>query len=196
MNKPILCLDFDGVLHSYTSKWVDVTTIPDPPVPNAVGFCWEAIEHFRVAVYSSRSETISGIEAMKAWMRRHDFPVEHMEFSSTKPPAFLTIDDRAYTFLGFFPHPETLLGFKSWNKLGFLPRGEVGFPVGPAVSLDGKRVFYEVDRHYWQSEEYQCAQQVLNEMGAPTEKDGNQLSLVGRIKWLLESGKDRTCDPS
>jgi hypothetical protein len=33
MRKPILCLDFDGVLHSYTSGWKGAAVIPDPPVP-------------------------------------------------------------------------------------------------------------------------------------------------------------------
>ena len=31
MPKPILCLDFDGVVHSYTSGWKGADVIPDPP---------------------------------------------------------------------------------------------------------------------------------------------------------------------
>jgi len=42
--KPILCVDFDGVIHSYTSKWVDEATIPDPPVPGALRWLWKATE--------------------------------------------------------------------------------------------------------------------------------------------------------
>jgi hypothetical protein len=32
MTKPILCLDFDGVIHSYSSGWKGADVIPDPPV--------------------------------------------------------------------------------------------------------------------------------------------------------------------
>jgi len=38
MSKPILCLDFDGVIHSYSSGWKGADVIPDPPVPGAFDF--------------------------------------------------------------------------------------------------------------------------------------------------------------
>ncbi len=42
--KPILCLDFDGVIHSYTSGWKGADVIPDPPVEGAMQFIWDATE--------------------------------------------------------------------------------------------------------------------------------------------------------
>lgn len=71
MNKPILCLDFDGVLHSYTSGWKGATVIPDPPVPGALEFVVRALERFQVAILSSRSHQWFGRHAMKRWLRKH-----------------------------------------------------------------------------------------------------------------------------
>ena len=68
MTKPILCLDFDGVIHSYTSGWKGADVIPDPPVPGAIEFIFRALPHFTVAIYSSRSGQEGGIDAMREWL--------------------------------------------------------------------------------------------------------------------------------
>lgn len=70
MSKPILCLDFDGVIHSYTSGWQGARNIPDPPVPGALQFIVEAQKHFTVAIFSSRSHQFLGRRAMKRWLFR------------------------------------------------------------------------------------------------------------------------------
>ncbi len=119
MNKPILCLDFDGVLHSYTSGWKGADVIPDPPVPGAIEFIKEATVHFTVAIFSSRSNQPGGISAMKAWLYYHSAgePInEVIIWPTEKPAAFLTIDDRALTFNGTWPNVKELLNFKPWNK--------------------------------------------------------------------------------
>lgn len=131
MAKPILCLDFDGVIHSYTSKWENEHTIPDPPVPGADEFIIAAAEHFQIAIFSSRSKTFRGRWAMQAYIRdllgsappssaeamnRFDFLYEEILYPTTKPAAFITIDDRALTFTGVWPDISTLKGFKPWNK--------------------------------------------------------------------------------
>lgn len=124
--KPILCLDFDGVLHSYTSGWKGADVIPDPPVPGAMQFIQGAADFFTVAIYSSRSHQPGGIEAMQRWLLRHMMDVlgdadgnwlhTIIEWPTEKPPAFLTIDDRALQFTGKWPMPADLLDFKPWNK--------------------------------------------------------------------------------
>tara|TARA_Y100000034_G_scaffold132281_1_gene194874 strand:- start:525 stop:941 length:417 start_codon:yes stop_codon:yes gene_type:complete len=119
MAKPILCLDFDGVCHSYTSGWKGRTTIPDDPVPGVEDAIRSYSTHFRIAIYSSRSELPDGIRAMKAWFNEH-FPgmIEELRvmFPQTKPPAYVSLDDRAVTFQGQWPNLEWLQEFRPWNK--------------------------------------------------------------------------------
>lgn len=129
MSKPILCIDFDGTLHSYASGWKGADVIPDPPVPGAIAFLWDAIEHFDVQVFSSRSNQPGGIAAMRAWLAKWDEEYwSHrlgrprtcltlcVKFPTEKPLAFLTIDDRAITFTGTWPDIVTLKAFRPWNK--------------------------------------------------------------------------------
>lgn len=71
MRKPILCLDFDGVIHGYSNGWRGIGVIDDEPVPCAIRFVLEAMERFDVAIYSSRSKNLRGRFAMKRYMRRH-----------------------------------------------------------------------------------------------------------------------------
>lgn len=120
---PILVVDFDGVIHSYTSGWTRVDDIRDPPVPGALAFLRAALDYFNVAIFSSRSSSKSGIDAMKSWLLRwatendaYGGWVHELSFPTTKPSAFVTLDDRAITFTGTFPSIETLLNFKTWNK--------------------------------------------------------------------------------
>jgi hypothetical protein len=126
--KPILCLDFDGVIHSYTSGWKGADVIPDPPVPGAAEFLRKAVEFFRVAIFSSRSGQPGGIDAMKAYLllrvagqgetAKHPGWFERIEWPTEKPAAFLTIDDRALCFNGDFEiyDPQALLAFKPWHQ--------------------------------------------------------------------------------
>jgi hypothetical protein len=126
MAKPVLLVDFDGVIHSYTSGWQGVAVVADPPVPGALQFLADATRVFDVCIYSSRSKDAGGRQAMKDWLRKHDDAViprmdpaiidGTIRFPLEKPAAFLTIDDRCICFTGDFPNPEELLHFKPWNK--------------------------------------------------------------------------------
>lgn len=117
MYKPIICLDFDGVIHSYKTKWKGPEVIPDPPVPGAFDAIMGYMEYFKVHIYSTRSNTIRGIEAMINWFIDHGFDrVGDIYFPTEKPPALITIDDRAITFTGVFPSVDEIKKFKPWNK--------------------------------------------------------------------------------
>jgi len=126
VSKPILCLDFDGVIHSYTSGWKGADVIPDPPVDGAIAFMLGAMEHFTVVIFSSRSHQVGGIPAMRKWLKEnagstwYESPagpgIEDVQFVYEKPSAMVTIDDRAITFDGTWPDIATLRAFKPWNK--------------------------------------------------------------------------------
>lgn len=130
MGKPILCLDFDGVIHSYTSGWKGAGVISDPPVPGALDFIQNALGDFDVQIYSSRSGQNGGIDAMQEYLCKHlveqfphlkksdvmGFVLEMIGWPQEKPPAMITIDDRAITFTGEWPDMATLKSFKPWNK--------------------------------------------------------------------------------
>lgn len=129
MNKPILCLDFDGVLHSYTSGWKGADVILDPPVDGAAAFVCEALETFDVQVFSSRSNQDGGIFAMQCWLKEaiedhldcdpeiaNQIAVFNVKWPKEKPPAKITIDDRAITFNGIWPDINMLHDFQPWNK--------------------------------------------------------------------------------
>lgn len=129
----ILCVDFDGVLHSYTSGWKGEDVVSDPPVPGAMLWLIIASTHFQVHIFSSRSYRPEGIAAMKAAIKRwllanspetgHPYMTDANEFVDTvlqwptsKPAAFLTLDDRAIQFTGTFPRPDELVNFKTWMQ--------------------------------------------------------------------------------
>lgn len=169
--KPILCLDFDGVLHSYSSGWKGAAVIPDLPVTGALEFVVGALDEFRVNILSSRSHQWGGRRAMKRWLYKHLVAAAGVDFSDTpkwwadqiaktafadpweeevkwaatcvvkevrwpffKPPALVTIDDRAVEFTGMWPAFSDLSSFQPWNKR---PLGATGkFPMPPLDEHD------------------------------------------------------------
>jgi hypothetical protein len=59
MAKPILSLDFDGVIHSYTSGWKGADVIADPPVPGAFQFIGEALQVFLVSMVLDKTSALA-----------------------------------------------------------------------------------------------------------------------------------------
>ncbi len=131
--KPTLCIDFDGVIHSYEKGWQG-GEIYGTVVPGFFNWATKAAKHFSLVIYSSRSKTPEGIQSMADWLGaeldtwamarpfgelRDELSLSTFAFAHEKPAAFLTIDDRAITFEGKWDgidmDPFVLLNFKPWN---------------------------------------------------------------------------------
>jgi hypothetical protein len=117
--KPIILVDFDGVIHSYRSGWKGVNVIPDPPVTGALIWLMGLTDKFDVRIFSARCNDTAGIAAMISWFREwglSDDSIARLKFEPGKPSAYLIIDDRAVQFPGHFDDltPGSLFRFKPW----------------------------------------------------------------------------------
>jgi hypothetical protein len=93
-----VCLDFDGVLHSYRSGWCGAEIIPDPPIHGTREAVARLRQQYRVVVHSSRCHTAEGRRAVENWLQKHEITVD--EVCEHKPPALVYVDDRAVRFRG------------------------------------------------------------------------------------------------
>jgi len=118
--KEIIVLDFDGVIHSYTSGWQGADVANDPPVPGVREFILAAANEFKICIISARSNQSGGIRCMAEYLYNIlGLPADVMseiDFPTHKPPAHLWIDDRAVCFKGEWPTIQELLDFKPWYK--------------------------------------------------------------------------------
>ena len=122
-----ICMDFDGVINSYVSGWIDAATIPDPPVPGAMRAIRSYVESpLSVAIYSARSAQPDGINSMRSYIDHHDAAirksydeplVDKLLFPYHKPASKVYLDDRAIRFEGQFPTDIALINaFATWNE--------------------------------------------------------------------------------
>lgn len=114
-----VCLDYDGVIHSYKSGFQGVFHIPDPPNPGAFEFIRKLLKHnLKVYVFSTRSRYPGGLIAMKEWFLKHGMPEETLakiNFPEHKPIAKIYIDDRAWRFERAWPTINYLNNFTPWH---------------------------------------------------------------------------------
>lgn len=118
MPSRVIAIDFDGVLHSYTSPF-SLETL-DPPNPGAVEFLhWLISSGYTPILYTTRAESIQGFDQVASWLEINNFPPV-LEITSTKPKALLYIDDRGFRFEGDFEAIKQFiqdgLHFRTWNK--------------------------------------------------------------------------------
>ena len=93
-----ICLDFDGVIHSNQHGWQGEAVIVDPPIHKVDQAIAELRKDYRVVVFSARCRTDEGVEAIRAWLVKHNIEVD--EVCRDKPPAHVYVDDRAVRFSG------------------------------------------------------------------------------------------------
>jgi hypothetical protein len=96
--KQTIVLDFDGVIHSYSSGWKGADCIPDPPTPGAREAIAKLRDKYLVVVVSSRSHQPGGTDAIKSWLTHHQIEVD--DVPDHKPPHIAVVDDRAFRFEG------------------------------------------------------------------------------------------------
>ena len=119
--KPIILVDFDGVIHSYISGWQGADVIPDPPVEGAIEWLNDMIESnvFGISIFSTRNFLEGGVGAMIDYLLDNGLTTDNLlklTFPVEKTGAFLIIDDRAMQFEGIFPTEVDILKFKPWYK--------------------------------------------------------------------------------
>jgi len=129
--KKTVCVDFDGVIHSYKSGREGIDDINDPIVPGAIDFLWELINSgYNVIIFSSRAKG-EGIEAIKNYISENEtiwrkarylsgqgvertYLAKMLTITNEKLPADIYIDDRAFQFKGVFPSLYDIDNFRSW----------------------------------------------------------------------------------
>jgi hypothetical protein len=120
MIKPVISLDFDGVIHSYTSPWTCCEEINDPPVEGALDFIRNAIQSgFHVNIHTARANDPVAEPSIIAWLLKHGLEhwfIDQMSISAIKRSALVYIDDRGLRFEGKFPSFDEIRALKQWNK--------------------------------------------------------------------------------
>ena len=115
----VICCDFDGVLHSYISRWTRADVIPDPPTPGAIEWLnmIAADGHYTVVIQSTRANESAGQSAIRNWLLKYGYDrAMDVKITGDKPPALLYIDDRALLFTGNnFPSLRKIAEFRPWN---------------------------------------------------------------------------------
>jgi len=110
--RPIVCVDVNGVLDLYTG-WKDADHW-DPPRQGADAFLQQLrTDGYRVVVFTTRYA-----DDVWAWLRTHGLAAFVDEVTDRKPPAHVFVDDRAVQFRGDFSETlRDIAGFTAhWER--------------------------------------------------------------------------------
>ncbi len=95
--KPVLAVDFDGVIHRYSKGW-NGGEIYDPPVKGAPEALRRISRKFKIVVFTARATTPTRKARVAAYLKKHGISFD--EITNRKPPAVAYIDDKAIRFSG------------------------------------------------------------------------------------------------
>lgn len=119
-----VAVGFDGVIHSYTTPWINPHTIPGPPVKGSLEWLFHTSAHYDIVIHSRRARTCRGRCAIRRWLAEH-MPAHHwavvqhgLRITHRKPRAHLYIDDKAWRFdgPGTLPTRGQIEGFRHWSR--------------------------------------------------------------------------------
>jgi hypothetical protein len=122
-----VAVDFDGVIHSYSSPWIAAHVIPDPPVENSIAWLHTTLQSFDIVIFTTRGKTWRGRRAVRRWLYAQAnmlwYPapgyrgLEEIRVTDRKVAALIYLDDRAIRFDGAnFPSKDEIHGLRPWNK--------------------------------------------------------------------------------
>ena len=132
--KKTICIDFDGVIHSYERGWQE-GELYGTVTEGFFEWANEAQKKFNLVIYSSRSSNLEMIKKMKNWLLEQflkqtglEMEIPKWQFAEKKPPAWITIDDRCICFEG------------SWAALELQPNMIEDFKIGWILHIERQDV--------------------------------------------------------
>ena len=114
-----LCIDFDGVIHSYHLGFGD-GTIYGYPLEGSLEVVRELSKHHRIIIFTAKAKPSrplvngkTGTELVWEWLEKHGIADCISEVTAEKPRSFLYIDDNGYRFENW---GDTLTFVKALNE--------------------------------------------------------------------------------
>ena len=113
--RPVICLDFDGVIHRHLLGWKGRSVIRDVPIDGVKEAIKLLRRRFVVVVHSGRCASGDGIVAIEEWLGKHGIHVDMV--CSDKPLAEMYVDDRAIQFNGNWEETmREVMSFRHWQR--------------------------------------------------------------------------------
>lgn len=112
-----VAVDFDGVIHSYTSGWLGADVIIDPPVDGAIEWLNKIVKKFNVVILTTRGNQGNANEVIMKYLIDNGYSGPELLVTNEKVASIIYIDDRGWRFTGSnFPSVNDIYKAKPWFK--------------------------------------------------------------------------------